>query len=540
MRWNYADIYSVIATAIPNAPCQVQGGRTVTWAEFDRRSSAVAHAFLAAGLRPQAKIAVDLRNCPEVLEIYVACFKASLVPVNINYRYGHDELMYVLSNCDAEAVVFQGCYAQTLAQCREELSQLRYFVAVADGSALPEWADAYNELVKRSVDSKSEVVRSGDDSLLLYTGGTTGLPKGVVWRQDEVIRALGTAGNFYLGQPPAIDLNDVVRRLDRTGKRLFVACPLMHATGLFTSLSMMNEGWAIETSVSEHFDPPALWRLVSDHHINGLVIVGDAFARPLLAELDADSSRYDLSSLRLIISSGSKWSRSVRAALLKHLPWALLSDHYGSSEALAGVQTKSTVDVIPEDGVISHSELLQMMDTDRRLLDTTVPGNSGALLMKGHLADGYYKDSNKSQATFLMIDGARYCVTGDYGVVEPDGKIRLLGRGSSVVNTGGEKVFPEEVEAVIRQHEAVADAAVIGLPDERFGQVITAVVSLRKGAELDLSALATHVKRHLAAYKAPRELFVVDAIPHTAMGKIDYRACLAIVQSLAIGRPARR
>lgn len=511
MYWNYADIYEAIAAAIPDVPCQVQGSRTVTWAEFDRRSDALARALEDAGLEPGAKVAVYLRNCPEFLETYVACFKARLSPVNINYRYGHDELVHVLANSDTEAIVFHARYGPTLARCREELPRLGRCLAVDDGSPLPDWAEAYDDVVAAHAGARPAARRSGDDSLLLYTGGTTGLPKGVMWRQHEAIKALGTAANFYLGRPPAADLDDVVRRLDRSGKRLYVACPLMHGTGLFTSLSLMNEGWAVETSAAEHFDAAALWRLVSDHHVNALVIVGDAFARPLLAELEADPGGYDLSGLELIVSSGSRWSRTVRAALLRHLPWATLSDNYGSSEALRGVATNSTADSVPPDGAIASSNRLQMVDKAGRLLDTSVPGTRGALLIRGHLADGYY------------------------GRVEPDGSVRLLGRGSSVVNTGGEKVFPAEVEEVIRQHDAVADAAVIGLPNERFGQVVTAVVSLREGAQLELATLAAHVKRHLASYKAPRELCLVDAVPHTAAGKIDHKACLSLAQSLLVG-----
>jgi acyl-CoA synthetase (AMP-forming)/AMP-acid ligase II len=531
MEWNYADIYEAIAEQLPDAACQVQGDRTITWAEFDRRSDALAAALLASGLGHQAKVAIYLRNCPEFIEAYVACLKARLVPVNINFRYGHDELVHVLGNAEAEAVVFHTRYAPTLSRCRADLPLLGHFFGVDDRSPAPEWARSYEAVVAGEASLPRES-RSGDDALLLYTGGTTGLPKGVVWRQDAVIRALGTAANFYMGRPPADDLDDLVVKLDRTGKRLYVACPLMHATGLFTSLSLMNEGWAIETSATEHFDPAMLWRLVSEHGVNALVIVGDAFARPLLAELDADPDAYDLSQLEMIISAGSVWSQRVRAALVDRLPQVVLCDNYGSSEALRGVQTYSRPGEVPESGVIASSDVLEMMDDEGRLLDMTVPGTRGALLISGHLAEGYYKEKDKSERTWVTIDGVRRCVTGDYGLVEPDGTIRLLGRGNAVVNTGGEKVFPQEVEEVIRQHKAVANAAVIGLPNERFGQVVTAVVTLREGAELDLSTLAAFVKRHLAAYKAPREMVVVPTIPHTASGKIDYNSCHTIARAM--------
>lgn len=532
MQWNYADIYEAIAHAMPDVPCQVQGDRSVTWGEFDRHSNAVANALIADGLRPETKVAVYLRNCPEFLEIYVACFKASLIPANVNYRYEHDELVHVLSNSDAEAVFFDASYLPLVTRLRDVLPKLRRFIVVGEAGPLPAWAEAYDAVIAGNSSAKPAIERSGEDPLLLYTGGTTGLPKGVIWQQDDVIQALGTGGNFYLGEPPCADIAEILRRLDHSGKRIYVACPLMHATGLFTSLTLMNVGWTIETTASQRFDAAALWRVASDHRVNALVIVGDAFAQPLLAELDANAGAYDLSHLQLIISSGSKFSRAVRAALLKHLPNLILSDNYGSSEALRGVQTYSRGDTIPEDAVISHSDVMVMMGDDGRLLDSSVPGTRGALLIRGHLAVGYYKDPEKTAATYVTIDGTRYCVTGDFGVVEADGSIRLVGRGSSVINTGGEKVFPYEVEMVVRTHEAIADAAVIGLPHERFGQVVASVVVLRPGAELDRTALADHVKRHLAAYKAPREMFVLDVIPRTAAGKIDHKACLAAVQAM--------
>jgi len=531
MDWNYSEIYEAIAAKIPNLPCQVQGDRTVSWGEFDRRSNALARALLAAKFPAQAKVAVYLRNCPEFIESYVACFKARLAPINVNYRYGYDELAHVISNSDAEAIVFHASYAPMVAELREHLSRLRYFVAVDDGSPLPPWAESYSTVVGNGAD-RPEVVRSGKDSLLLYTGGTTGLPKGVQWQQNEAIRALGGAANFYLGEQPCADLDDRLRRLDRSGKRIYVACPLMHATGLFTSLSLMNAGWTIETTASQRFDAPSLLRTLSDHHVNALVIVGDAFGQPLLAELEANGGAYDLRRLELIISSGSKLSRAVRAGLLKHLPSLVISDNYGSSEALRGVQTYSRGDVVPEDAMISPSEVMRMAGADGQLIDMTVPGNQGSLLIKGHLADGYYKDPEKTQATYVIMDAVRYCVTGDSGVVEPNGSIRLLGRGSSVINTGGEKVFPHEVETVIGRHPAVENAAVIGLPHDRFGQVVAAVVVLRAGATLDRTALGEYIKQHLAAYKAPREMFVVDVIPRTAAGKVDHRACLSVVRAM--------
>lgn len=522
--WNYADIYELVAREIPDAPCQVQGDRIVTWAEFDRRSDAVAAWLLGLGLEHQAKVAIYLRNCPEFIEAYVGCFKAGLVPVNINFRYGHDELVHVFNSADVQATIFQTQFTETLDGTRAEVGAMRHFLALTDGAPKPSWASSYDEVSMSGQRHPSPPVRSGDDALLQYTGGTTGLPKGVLWRQDTVIQALGSAANFYMHRPPATDLDDLVTKLDRSGRRLYSACPLMHATGLFTSLTLMIEGWAVETADIERFSAPALMRLVADHSVNAIVIVGDAFARPIMAEVEEHPDDYDLTGLEMVISAGSVWSKKVRAAMIERFPWLVLCDNYGSSEALRGVQTYTRPGEVPPTGVIAHSELLHMQNERGELVDATVPGNRGALLISGHLADGYYKDAAKSVGTWVRIDGVRYCVTGDHGLVEADGTIRLLGRGNAVINTGGEKVYPQEVEEVIRAHPAVADTAVIGVPDERFGQVVTALVTLRPGAQLDQATLATHVKANLASYKAPRNLVQVPAIPHTAAGKIDYNA----------------
>lgn len=530
MDWNYADIYEAVARTIPDTAGQVQGDRTVSWQDFDRRADSVAANLLDAGLRHQSKVAVYMRNGPEFLEAYAGCLKAGLVPLNVNFRYGPDELVHVFDNGDVEAVIFHTRYGKTLERCRERVPRLRHFLAVEDGWPVPGWSGSYAAAARAGAKAAPAWPRTGEDTLLLYTGGTTGLPKGVVWRQNDVITALGGAANFYQERPPVESLGELVDRVDRTGKRLYVACPMAHATGLFTSLSLMNEGWAIETSPLEHFDPAALWCTVTDHKVTAIVIVGDAFARPMLAELATHPDEYDVSSLEIIISAGSVWSKKVRAGLIERIPWVTLCDNYGSSEALRGVQTYSRPGDVPDTGVIATSERLQMVDEQLQLLDISKPGTRGALVISGHLAVGYYKDPERSAKTWVEIAGARRCVTGDHGLVEPDGTIRLLGRGNAVVNTGGEKVYPQEVEDVLRLHETVSDAAVIGLPDERFGQVVTALVAHRPGKELDPAVLTAHVKGHLAGYKAPRYVILVASIPHTAAGKIDYNACHALAR----------
>lgn len=522
--WNYADIYSAIAREIPDQPCQVQEDHVVTWGEFERRSDAVAASLLDLGLAHQSKVAVLMRNRPEYLETYVACFKAGLVPVNVNYRYGHDELVHVLIDSDSRAIVFQASLEPVIQSARSELPHLTHGIVVDDGTPATGWAHPYEDLATSGCTPTNAPARSGDDGLLQYTGGTTGLPKGVLWRQDTAITALGSAANFYMHKPPASDMDDLLEQLDRSGKRLYTACPLMHATGLFTSLSLMNAGWATQVGPDQRFSAAGLLRTLADHRINAVVIVGDAFARPMLEELRANPEAYDLSALEMIISAGSLWSQEVRAGLVEALPQLVLCDNYGSSEALRGVQTYTRLGEVPPSSVIAHSELLHMLGEDGSLLDMSVPGNKGMLLISGHLADGYYNDTEKSSATWVELDGVRYCITGDRGSVQPDGTIKLLGRGSSVINTGGEKVFPTEVEGVLRQHPAIHDAAVVGLPHERFGQMVAAlVVPVAGEGPIDTDAVSAFMRDHLADYKCPRRIFTIDKVPLTAMGKIDHK-----------------
>ncbi|HRB04963.1 MAG TPA: AMP-binding protein, partial [Ilumatobacteraceae bacterium] len=345
--WNFADVYEAVAAAVPDRPCQVQGERTITWGQFDARADALAADLLAAGLTQQSKVAAYLFNCPEYLETYIAAFKGGFAPVNTNYRYGHDEIVYLFDNADAEAVVFHAAFIELLETVRHELPRVRRWYCVADGTAVtPAWAVDYESVVTSPVEGPVHGPwgRSGDDLLLLYTGGTTGMPKGVMWRQDDLFTVLGAGGNAVLGIAPAETVEELVARLDPAtpGFVLLSACPLMHGTGQFSSLIAMNLGGCIVSLPSRHFDVGELLDEVQRNRVNSVIIVGQAFAGPLLEHLDAQPDTYDLSSVIMMSSSGVMWSQDNKEGLLRHLPQAALFDSFGSSEAVGMGASVST------------------------------------------------------------------------------------------------------------------------------------------------------------------------------------------------------
>ena len=521
--WNFADIWEDMAARFPEAQAQVQGDRRFTWAEFDRRADGVAAALLADGAVRQDKVAHYLYHCPEYLESMYGLFKASLVPVNTNYRYTADELVYLWDNADAVAVIFHGAFTERIEPLRSRVPSVRSWWWVDDGSEpCPSWARPYEVAAAsgaRRVTSSGG--RSGDDLFILYTGGTTGMPKGVMWRQDDVIMMMEANAKRPLPDEP--DLAALGVRVPRPGPVNIPAAPLMHGTGAFNALNCLMLGGSVVTLQGRHFDPVELLDTVPRERVNSMSIVGDAFAKPILRALDAAPDRWDISSLRLIISSGVIWAAETKQGLLRHNDRLILLDSLGSSEAMGMATSTTTAETVATAATAAFklSPKTRVVTDDRR---DVVPGSGerGLVAIRGRVPLGYYKDPEKSAATFVMIDGSRYSIPGDWAEIDADGAVRLLGRGSQCINTGGEKVYPEEVEEALKLHPSVADAAVVGVPDDRFGEAITALVEAHIGHSIDEAALIAHVKARLAHYKAPKRIFAV-AVGRAANGKLDYK-----------------
>jgi 3-oxocholest-4-en-26-oate---CoA ligase len=524
--WNLADVWETVADVVGDRPAQRSGSRTITWAQFDRRANALARDLLDAGLTRQSKVGAYLYSCPEYLETYAAAMKAGMAPFNVNYRYGADEITYLLTDADAEAVVFHATFAPLLAQIADRLPLVSRWYAVDDGSPLPEWATAYEPVVAAGAERpETPWGRSGEDLVLLYTGGTTGMPKGVMWEQHELFSVLGAGGDPFTGSAPAADLAELRGRFEAAAAHppfvFMPACPLMHGTGQFSAFIAMTMAGTIVTLESRRFDPDELWRAVDEYGVTAVALVGDAFAKPLLAELDDHRDRYDLSTLRLLNSSGVMWSQATKAGLMGHVPGLMVFDSLGSSEAVGMGASVSAGDRATPTAEFTLGAGLKVFGPDDKEVEPG-SGTPGLVAVPGHVPVGYYKDPEKTARTFRSIGGVRYVLAGDLAVVRADGGIELLGRSAAVINSGGEKVFAEEVEEVVKRYPGVVDAVCVGVPDDRFGQVVTALVEVEDGAAVGRDELRDFVKESLAAYKAPRVVIEVKSIARSPAGKVDY------------------
>lgn len=523
--WNFGDIFDGLAGVVPaSRPALVHGEHLTTWGELTRRSNNFARALVDEGALPDEKLALYLRNHPAYLEATVAAFKARQVHVNVNYRYGPEELRYILDNSDATTVVFGREFSPLVERIHARLPGVRRWLMVDDGSAepVPAFARSYDALAGDGDGAPLGIPRSPDDYFFIYTGGTTGMPKGVMWRQDALRRSML---NPLLVPEVPVDLAYHLRIVQANGQGTVClpACPLMHGTGLLPGISALAGGGTVVTLPSRHFDADELWDAVQRNRVTQVVIVGDAFARPMLRALDEAPGGRDLSSVAMLVSSGTMWSTEIKQGLLRHLPQVALLDAFGSSEAVGFGLSITTAAATVETARFQLGDEVKVFTDD----DREVKPGSGEIGIIGRsgptLPDGYYKDSARTAATFRTIGGVRYSMPGDSCTVAADGTLTLLGRGSGCINTAGEKVYPEEVEEALKEHAGVEDALVVGLPDERWGQAVTAVVELRPGAAFDEDALRDQVRARLAGYKVPRRIIAVEQMFRAPNGKADYR-----------------
>lgn len=533
MGWNYGDILDGVGKVVPeDRPALIHGERVTTWADFNRRTNNLARRFLNRGLQAGDKVAFYMRNRPAYSEVLGACFKARLVHVNVNYRYVDEELRYILDNSDSRIVVYDAEFADHVRALRPALPDVGLWVEVTDDEQpAVDFAVSYEALAEIGDGEPLSLHRSGDDLLFLYTGGTTGMPKGVMWAHDDLWRA-GTAGATPATNmiPPA-DLDEHCRNVAAAPGGVFVpCCPQMHGTGLLTTIATLSMGGTVVTLTKPSFDAAELWKTVERRGVSSLAIVGDAFAKPMLRELDEHPGEYDIRSVVSILSSGVMWSPEVKRGLLRHNPAMVLTDSFGASEALGFGRADTTVDGTTEVGKFRIGEHCKVFTEDFREVE---PGSdeAGFVARSGAIPRGYYKDEEKTARTFPVIDGVRYSMPGDYCKVAADGTLILLGRGSVCINTAGEKVYPEEVEEVLKTYPGVVDALVVGVPDEKWGQMVTGVVQPEPGADLDEAALQAHVRERLAGYKTPKRILVKDDLGRASNGKADYKGITAYARA---------
>jgi 3-oxocholest-4-en-26-oate---CoA ligase len=532
-QWNYGDILNAVDEITPGErPALIHGDRVISHEEFVIRTNNLARNLLQNGAEPGDKIAFYMRNCPEYSEGIAAAFKASLTHVNVNYRYIEHELVYLLDNSDATVVMYHSEFEPFVEQIHEQLPKVRQWIEVEEGHTHSESEDSfYEELVGSGDGSRLDIEHSADDLLFIYTGGTTGMPKGVMWRHDDLFRVLGAGGNPRLGIPPCVDLEELIERLKAQPANVNLPLPpIMHGTGLVSSVNAMSTGGTCITLASRSFEPELALENIQRHRVTAVTIVGDAFARPMLEALDANPDRYDISTVKVISSSGVMWTREIKAGLLTHNDNMLLADGFSSSEAIGLGSSVMTKDNEVEVAKFTLGASCKVFTEDGTLVE---PGTNepGMVAVTGYLPIGYYKDQEKTDKTFKVIDGVRYSIPGDWVQVEKDGSLTLLGRGSNCINTAGEKVYPEEVEEALKFHSAVADALVVGVADPKWGQAITAVVQLNPGFELDEIEMHEFTRQYLAGYKIPKHIFQKDDLNRAPNGKADYQSIREFAQA---------
>jgi fatty-acyl-CoA synthase len=524
MEWNFGDILDTIIPIMPDGHLAlVHGEREITWQDMNHRSNNLGRNLLAGGAKTGDKVGFYMRNRPEYMELLAACFRAQLTHVNVNYRYVADEVHYIFDNSDATVVVYGEEFRDNIEILRPRLPNVTQWVEVGEGEDLPEGIIAYEDLVTQGDGSNLDVTRSGSDLLFLYTGGTTGMPKGVMW-EHHALRETQTMALKLLGEAPET-LEEIGQFIQsNNGGDIYIpACPLMHGTGLFTAMAVMMNGGTIVTLQAPSLDSDELWQTVERRGVTNMAIVGDAFAKPMLAALEEAQGKYDVSSVATVISSGVMWSMEVKQALLEHIPQAMLMDSFGSSEAIGFGSSVTVKDMPVKTAKFTTNEFCKVFDEN----DDEIAWGSetpGFIAFGGSIPLGYYKDEEKTAKTFKTINGHRYSIPGDYCLVSEEGELTLLGRGSVCINSAGEKIYPEEVEETLKLHDSVEDALVVGVPDEKWGQAVTAVVEMAEGHSFDPEHLKVFVRGKLAGYKTPKHIFT-DGPPFRAPnGKADYKS----------------
>ena len=526
METNFATMFEAIVDLVPDrmAVIVVGDGRQ-TYAELEACINRMAHHLAGAGVGPGNHVGIYGYNGMEWVEAMMALYKLRAVPVNINYRYVEKELKYLCSNADLVAIVAQQEFAPRIAAIRADLSKLAHVVIAADDSgASTEGLDFtdYETAIEQNSPERDFAARSGDDLHVIYTGGTTGMPKGVMWRQEDIFYALCGGIDAYSNEKLA-HAGVLAEKVAAGGGPTvnFPLAPMMHGAGQVTTIRSLIHGDTVV--LSPKFDADQSWRTIEAEKVNVVGITGDAMARPLADRLEEIVDDVDLSSLFSIGSSAAIFSQSIKDQLMERLPNIVVVDSVGATETgMNGIKI-AVKGEIPKGGPATVSPSLDSIVVDEDYVPI-VPGSGaiGRIARTGNIPLGYYNDPERSALVFFEHGGKRYSIPGDFATVEEDGQVTLLGRGSIMINTGGEKVFPEEVEGVLKAHPAVFDCLVVGVPDERWGERVTAVVQARPGTSPSVEELDAHCREHIAAYKSPKQVFLVDQIQRAPSGKPDY------------------
>jgi 3-oxocholest-4-en-26-oate---CoA ligase len=531
MALNIADLFEHAVDAAPEKPAVKVGDRVVTFAELESEANRLAHYLQAQGVQPGEHVAVYAKNSIEHVIAVLAIVKIRAVNINVNYRYVEGELNYLFDNADVVALIVERTYAPLVARTAPNHPRLKTFVVVPDVIEPDDRSDIssfggvlYADAIADQSDERDFAERSADDLHIIYTGGTTGFPKGVMWRHEDFWRTLGGGIDFYTGEP--LSEYDQSEQAKQDGRMVtFPLSPLMHGGAQAGLLMHLFAGHL--TILEPKFDPQRTWEIIDENGVMLIFMTGDAMARPLIEEFErkaATGTPYSGASLFAVSSSAAIFSPEVKERWIAALPNPVYTDSVGASETgFQGMGMQDKTHISSDGPVVGLGPNSVIIDEMNNVLDlATNVGRIGRLGRGGSVPVGYYKDPEKSAATFIEIDGSRYSVPGDFARIEEEGRVTLLGRGSNCVNTGGEKVYPEEVEMAIKRHPAVYDVLVVGIPDDKFGQAVAAVVQPREGATVELEELREYLREFLSGYKLPRALTLVPEIPRNATGKAQY------------------
>jgi acyl-CoA synthetase (AMP-forming)/AMP-acid ligase II len=512
LTFNLADLTEAAIDRVPDRQALITDERTLTYAGLEARANRLAAWLAEQGIGRGDHIGCYLFNGTEYVETMLAAYKLRAVPINVNYRYVEDELRYLFRDADLKALLHDSEFTPRIDAVRDGLPLLTTTLSV---DATDPYSSPYEKALAASSPERVPVQRSGDDLYIIYTGGTTGMPKGVVWRQEDAFYSCFGGGDYSRANP----VQTPEEMPERIGSPLvfFPLAPLMHGAAQWTVFAwLMAGGCNVLTSSRPRTDYAEVWRLITEHRVQVLTIIGDAVARPLIDEYKAHRDVYDASSLVSIGSGGAPLSTGGRAELAETFPNTILNDGYGASET--GAQARSfgggRFSSFDDETLVLDPETFEVVEAGSQ--------GEGRVARRGHIPIGYYNDPEKTAATFVEHGGERWVLTGDVATVLDDGSIQLLGRGSMCINTGGEKVFPEEVEGVLLGHPAVYDAIVVGVPDPRWGERVTAVVQISAGHDVDEDDLIEHCRAQLAGYKLPRSIVAVQAVQRSPVGKADY------------------
>lgn len=526
MEFNIADLFESLVDVIPERPALVAGPRRLRFAELDERANRLAHALAQRGIGPGDHVGLYLYNGAEFVESMLAAFKLRAVPININYRYVEDELAFLFRNADLKALIHQRELTPLAVAAATRAPTLRTFLAVDDGSDLPltaPFVEPYEAALASGSPARDFPPRSGKDLYIIYTGGTTGMPRGVMWHHEDVFFAGlqgGNPGGEPLEAPEDLAKTALAREAPMT---MLPAAPFIHGAAQWGALIGMFTGGKLVVAAGRHYDAKLICRLISEEGVNTMTLVGDAMARPLAEALGEPGASYDTSSLMVIASAGAILSDTVKEALSERLPNTMILNNFGATETgHQGMSLPGSAPGVPGRPTFFMDESNTVLGEDLRPI-TPGSGVVGRLARSGRLPIGYYNDPEKTAQTFLTIEGKRWVVPGDLATLEEDGQITVFGRGAVCINSGGEKIFPEEVESILKAHPGVQDAVVVGVPDERWGQRVAAVIEPRPGHEPTLASIDEHCRAHIAGYKVPRQLRLIDKISRHPSGKPDYR-----------------